>query len=62
MTQPPPLEREPAEEPVRDSGVPDGVADVPGGDVPGGGTEAPGEIRDLLAGFVKDGPGGHLPA
>jgi hypothetical protein len=31
MTQPPPPERGPAEEPARDSGVPGGSADVPGG-------------------------------
>jgi Domain of unknown function (DUF222) len=62
MTQPPPPEREPAEEPVRDSRVPGGGADVPGGDVPGGGPQAPDEIRDLrLAGFVKDGPGNTCP-
>ena len=62
MTQPPPPEREPAEEPARDSGVPGGGADVPGGGVPGGGPQAPDEIRDpRLAGFVKDGPEDTCP-
>ena len=62
MTQPPPPEREPAEEPARDSGVSGGGADVPGGGVPGGGPQAPDEIRDpRLAGFVKDGPEDTCP-
>jgi len=47
MTQPPPPERGPAEEPARDSGVPGG---------------APGGARDpRLAGFAEDGPGDTCP-
>jgi len=48
MTQPPPPEPGPAEEPARDSGL-------PGGSVPGG-------ARDpRLAGFADDGPGDTCP-
>ena len=57
MTQPPPPEREPAEEPARDSGVPGGDSDIPGS-----APQAPGGARDpRLAGFVKDGPGDTRP-
>ena len=57
MTQPPPPEREPAEEPARDSGVPGGDSGIPGS-----APQAPGGARDpRLAGFVKDGPGDTCP-
>ena len=49
MTQPPPPEREPAEEPARDSGVPGGGADVPGGDVPGARRRHP--ARSVICGW-----------
>ena len=57
MTQPPPSERGPAEEPARDSGVPGGDSGIPGS-----APQAPGGARDpRLAGFVKDGPGDTRP-
>jgi hypothetical protein len=50
MTQPPPPERGPAEEPARDSGLPGGSAGTPGG------------ARDpRLAGFAEGGPGDTCP-
>ena len=57
MTQPPPSERGPAEEPARDSGVPGGDSGIPDS-----APQAPGGARDpRLAGFVKDGPGDTRP-
>jgi Domain of unknown function (DUF222) len=57
MTQPPPSERGPAEEPARDSGVPGGDSDISGS-----APRAPGGARDpRLAGFVEDGPGDARP-
>jgi len=53
MTQPPPPEREPAEGPARDSGLPGGATEVPGD-----GPRAAGGSRDpRLAGFAEGGPG-----
>jgi hypothetical protein len=50
MTQPPPPEHGPAEEPARDSGLPGGSAD------------APGAARDpRLAGFAEGGAGDTCP-
>jgi hypothetical protein len=55
MTQPPPPDRGPADEPARDGGL-------PGGGVPGGAPQARGGARDRrLAGFVQGGPGDICP-
>jgi hypothetical protein len=57
MPQPPPPEREPAEEPARDSGLPGGSTGAPGG-----GPQAPDRARDpRLAGFVQGGLGDTCP-